>query len=140
MTRTLFVALPFICLMSLTGCDDSSPPGGTPDSGKDTGLDAMSQDTAKTDLALADLALADLALADLALADQVVKDTALDIAVDGPVADAPTDAQCFGDATQPCYGGPAGTQGVGQCKAGARVCAGGAWGACVGQVGPVTET
>ncbi|MFH2010789.1 MAG: MopE-related protein [bacterium] len=41
--------------------------------------------------------------------------------------------------SQPCYTGPAGTQGVGQCTAGTRVCTGGAWSGCVGEVVPVTE-
>ena len=35
-----------------------------------------------------------------------------------------------------CYGGPAGTQGVGACVPGSQGCSGGAWGACSGQVLP----
>ncbi len=41
--------------------------------------------------------------------------------------------------TQACYAGPAGTKGVGICKAGLQKCTGSVLGACVGQVTPVTE-
>ncbi|MFZ4857118.1 MAG: putative metal-binding motif-containing protein [Desulfuromonadaceae bacterium] len=40
---------------------------------------------------------------------------------------------------QPCYTGPGGTMGVGICKAGARTCTAGAFGACVGEVLPAIE-
>ena len=40
---------------------------------------------------------------------------------------------------QPCYSGPAGTQGVGICRAGTRTCAGVFFGACIGQTVPVNE-
>jgi len=140
MTRTLLVALPLVCLTALTGCDDSPPPAGSSDGGKDTGQDSVSQDSVSQDTVKTDTAKTDTAKTDLALADQAVDAAALEATTpDGPVADAPTDAECFGDATQPCYAGPAGTQGVGQCKAGTRVCGGGAWGGCVGQVGPASE-
>ncbi|WP_240807037.1 MopE-related protein [Polyangium spumosum] len=46
---------------------------------------------------------------------------------------------CADGQTQPCYSGGAGTQGVGACKPGAQTCAGGAWGACEGEVVPGTE-
>ncbi len=41
-----------------------------------------------------------------------------------------------------CYAGPAGTEGVGECKAGTQVCGqyGNGWGSCNGQVLPVAET
>ncbi len=39
-----------------------------------------------------------------------------------------------------CYTGPAGTLGVGTCKAGVQQCTAGAWGACTGQVTPQPET
>ena len=42
--------------------------------------------------------------------------------------------------TRSCYSGPAGTSGVGSCRPGTQVCSGGAWGACIGQVLPSTET
>ena len=42
--------------------------------------------------------------------------------------------------TRPCYGGPAGTMGVGACRGGTETCAMGAWGACAGAVTPATET
>ncbi|MCB9543944.1 MAG: VCBS repeat-containing protein [Myxococcales bacterium] len=41
--------------------------------------------------------------------------------------------------TQACYGGPAGTQGVGTCRGGTRTCNAGAFGACQGEVRPVAE-
>ncbi len=46
---------------------------------------------------------------------------------------------CTDGETQPCYGGPAGTEGVGLCKAGLETCAGGAFGACVGAITPEDE-
>jgi hypothetical protein len=46
---------------------------------------------------------------------------------------------CTNGQTQPCYAGPGGTQNVGTCKSGTQTCAGGAWGACNGQVLPGTE-
>ena len=39
-----------------------------------------------------------------------------------------------------CYSGPAGTEGVGVCKAGSHTCVGGQFGACSGETGPSTET
>jgi hypothetical protein len=47
---------------------------------------------------------------------------------------------CVDGTTQSCYGGPSGTQGVGICKGGTQTCSGGAWGTCVGQVLPKTES
>ena len=47
---------------------------------------------------------------------------------------------CEEGETNACYDGPAGTVGVGLCKAGIQSCAGGAWGACIGAVLPGTET
>ena len=40
---------------------------------------------------------------------------------------------------QSCYEGPAGTEGVGICKAGTRTCSEGAWGECEGQMLPKQE-
>ena len=42
--------------------------------------------------------------------------------------------------TRACYGGPAGTLGVGPCRGGTESCAMGAWGACAGAVTPAAET
>ncbi len=39
-----------------------------------------------------------------------------------------------------CYNGPSGTENRGRCRAGTQSCAVGAWGACVGEVLPATET
>ncbi|GMV17848.1 MAG: LamG domain-containing protein [Polyangiaceae bacterium] len=47
---------------------------------------------------------------------------------------------CTTGQTQPCYSGPAGTQGVGACKAGTQACSGGQWAACTGAVLPKAET
>jgi hypothetical protein len=38
-----------------------------------------------------------------------------------------------------CYTGAAGTEGVGTCSAGTRLCAGSQWGACQGEVKPATD-
>jgi hypothetical protein len=48
---------------------------------------------------------------------------------------------CAAGATQSCYTGPAGTSGVGRCKAGTATCDSttGSFGTCVGQVLPSTE-
>ncbi|MDB4930312.1 MAG: Tryptophan synthase alpha chain [Myxococcaceae bacterium] len=43
------------------------------------------------------------------------------------------------DITMACYAGPAGTMGVGVCRAGRRACAAGAWGACAEEVRPGAE-
>ena len=45
-----------------------------------------------------------------------------------------------GLAPRSCYNGPAGTAGVGRCKAGTQACKGGVWGACTDEVKPATET
>ncbi|MFO0606023.1 MAG: MopE-related protein, partial [Polyangiales bacterium] len=51
---------------------------------------------------------------------------------------------CRRGETQPCYAGPAGTSGVGACRAGTRSCAvadgAAAWGACTGATAPGAET
>jgi hypothetical protein len=49
---------------------------------------------------------------------------------------------CFPQSVSTCYTGPDGTQDVGLCKAGIATCTakGDAWGACAGQVTPVTDT
>ncbi len=41
---------------------------------------------------------------------------------------------------QSCYTGPAGTNGVGECRGGTQTCQAGAFGSCQGQVTPRTET
>ena len=49
---------------------------------------------------------------------------------------------CEPDATQACYGGPAGTAGVGRCVAGTQVCTTDEftrWGECTGQMLPAPE-
>lgn len=48
---------------------------------------------------------------------------------------------CVPMSTEPCYGGPAGTAGVGACKEGIRTCNadGNGFGACVGEVSPTPE-
>jgi hypothetical protein len=66
-----------------------------------------------------------------------VCDGMLDESCDGQVDEG---CSCTNGATQPCYAGPAGTPGVGACRAGTQTCAGGQWGACLGQVLPTAET
>ena len=46
---------------------------------------------------------------------------------------------CVDGETQPCYSGARSTQGVGACMDGEQTCAGGQWGACIGDVTPVSE-
>ena len=49
---------------------------------------------------------------------------------------------CVGVTTQDCYGGPAGTAGVGTCVSGTQTCSGDEftfWGECVGQMMPQPE-
>ena len=41
--------------------------------------------------------------------------------------------------TRPCYGGPANTEGVGQCRAGEQICGEPGWGDCTGEVLPAEE-
>ncbi len=41
--------------------------------------------------------------------------------------------------TQPCYTGPDGTEGVGECLAGEQTCSAGTWGSCIGEIIPVAE-
>lgn len=48
------------------------------------------------------------------------------------------DVLCAAGSTRSCYGGPAGTEGVGNCKPGTQTCAddGQSWGPCTGDVQP----
>lgn len=47
---------------------------------------------------------------------------------------------CNDGATQSCYSGPQGTDGVGECKAGTQTCVNGQWADCMDQVTPADET
>lgn len=47
---------------------------------------------------------------------------------------------CNPGETQPCYDGPAGTEGVGLCTGGTQDCVDHRWGPCTGQVLPAPET
>ncbi len=48
--------------------------------------------------------------------------------------------ECVDDTTQPCYGGPGGTEDVGKCHGGHQLCAEGQWSAdCIGQATPSSE-
>lgn len=49
------------------------------------------------------------------------------------------DCACLNGASQDCYSGPMGTQGVGTCAGGTQVCEDGAWGPCVGDITPASE-
>ncbi|MBI2060910.1 MAG: carboxypeptidase regulatory-like domain-containing protein [Nitrospirae bacterium] len=46
---------------------------------------------------------------------------------------------CLDGATQPCYMGPANTEGVGLCTSGTQTCSSGNWGMCSGQKTPGAE-
>ncbi|MBW2456375.1 MAG: hypothetical protein JRI68_17780, partial [Deltaproteobacteria bacterium] len=50
------------------------------------------------------------------------------------------DCSCLDGAAQSCYTGAPQTQGVGACTSGSQSCSGGAWGACLGDVIPTSET
>ncbi len=58
----------------------------------------------------------------------------LDDDCDGRVDNVPGTATPL---SRPCYSGPAGTPGVGQCHVGRQVCTSGAFGACLNEVVPV---
>lgn len=61
---------------------------------------------------------------------------------DGQTNESGAGCVCLPNSTTSCYTGPAGTQGVGACKAGTATCnaQGTALGPCTGQVTPVPET
>jgi hypothetical protein len=65
----------------------------------------------------------------------------LDENCNGQVNESGTNCVCLPNAPGSCYSGPAGTQGVGLCKAGTHTCSadGTAWGACTGEVDPTPE-
>ncbi len=50
------------------------------------------------------------------------------------------ECSCLDGNQQSCYSGAPQTQGVGACIAGSQTCAGGAWGSCLGDVTPSSET
>ncbi|MEZ5359146.1 MAG: hypothetical protein R3F48_09985 [Candidatus Zixiibacteriota bacterium] len=47
--------------------------------------------------------------------------------------------ECLDGETRPCYTGPSGTEGVGECNAGMQSCLNGVWGPCIGEITPVDE-
>jgi hypothetical protein len=61
---------------------------------------------------------------------------------DGQVNEEGAGCVCVPGSTAPCYSGPMGTEGVGACKAGTKVCNadGLDYGACTGEVVPAAET
>jgi hypothetical protein len=61
----------------------------------------------------------------------------LDDTCDGEIDEG---CSCINGNTQPCYSGPANTEGVGICIAGTQTCVDGSWGACEDDVVPATET
>ncbi|MBT9559971.1 MAG: hypothetical protein IV100_28330 [Myxococcales bacterium] len=68
--------------------------------------------------------------------------TAADDDCDGQTNESGTGCVCVPGTSESCYGGPAGTAGVGACKAGTTICnsQGTAFGACSGDVQPTAET
>jgi cysteine-rich repeat protein len=70
---------------------------------------------------------------------EVCDPAGLDEDCDGEVDEADAGCTCSDGATRPCFGGPEGMQDVGACASGEQTCAGGSWGACVGEVLPSVE-
>jgi hypothetical protein len=69
-------------------------------------------------------------------------DTLEDDDCDGMANETDAGCVCAPGATQSCYDGPVGTEGVGICTGGTQTCAadGMSWGTCMGQVLPAAET
>ena len=112
---------------------------GAPDSGTaDTGApDAGTPDTGAPDAGTPDTGTPDTGAPDSGAPDSGTPDTG---APDAGQSDA---GACTLGATQSCYTGPSGTQGVGPCTAGTQTCMGSdaasaAWGPCNGEVLPFT--
>jgi hypothetical protein len=61
---------------------------------------------------------------------------------DGQINESGAGCICAPNTTAPCYGGPMGTQNVGECKGGIRTCngQGTAYGPCIGEIVPQMET
>ncbi|HIA03263.1 MAG TPA: hypothetical protein EYN66_15380, partial [Myxococcales bacterium] len=69
-----------------------------------------------------------------------VCDNSKDEDCDGSADEGDAGCGCTPGATQPCYTGPSGSNNVGPCKGGTKICgADGKYGNCVGEVVPVTE-
>jgi hypothetical protein len=51
-----------------------------------------------------------------------------------------TGCDCIDGEQRSCYSGPEGSEGVGICQAGQQTCEQGAWGSCMGETTPETET
>jgi hypothetical protein len=68
-------------------------------------------------------------------------DTPEDEDCDGQVNESSAGCVCVPGSTTSCYGGPAGTQGVGTCRGGTSTCnaTGTGYGPCLGEVTPTTE-
>lgn len=59
---------------------------------------------------------------------------------DLPLSSGSGNPECQEGETQPCYTGPQGTEGVGECSSGTQSCVDLYWGTCTGDVIPVSET
>ena len=83
----------------------------------------------------------DAAVADQVAADQFGIRTFTKLKASLVCTPAVRDPSCPISDTRSCYGGPAGTAGLGTCQAGTQTCdatsAGAAWGPCQGEVAPV---
>lgn len=68
-------------------------------------------------------------------------DVPFDEDCDGQSNEEGAGCSCVPGSTQPCYDGPAGTQGVGTCKGGTRTCqpSGKEYGPCTGEIVPQAE-
>ncbi len=63
----------------------------------------------------------------------------LDNNCDGRIDESSEGCSCDGRTRQPCYSGSPQTLGVGRCRGGLTDCEGDDWGACVGELLPITE-
>lgn len=127
--------------------DGTADTGGTTHDAADAGDDASGGDAAGDDASGDDASGDDASGDDASDADAPGDDGAIGDASDaGDTSDSGSEADvapaCTPLSTEPCYTGPAGTLGVGACKAGTKTCAedGSGFGACIGQVLPTPET
>ena len=136
--RQWFLAAGAASVAGPLGCGDAAT-GTSGDTNSSTGSTASTGDPPST--STSDLPTTSW----VTTMDSAATDTT---ATTGPVdttditASSDTDSQrCTPGQVEACYSGPAGTEDVGECSAGAATCGDdGAWGPCVGEVVPARET